>query len=328
MTGPVLTVQDLRVSFATPQGLVSAVDGVSLSVGAGEIVGLVGESGCGKSTLANALLGLLPSGAQVSGTALLDGGQLLGLEEGRLRRLRGDRISMVFQDPATSLDPTFSVGEQVAETIRAHRRVSRGDARAQAVRLLSEVGIPDAARRYGDAPHRFSGGMRQRIVIAAALANQPAVLIADEPTTALDVTIQAQILSLIAGLCRDQGTAVLLITHDLGVVAQICDRVGVMYAGQLVEEAPVRRLVADPQHPYTRALLGALPTADARPGGLTVIPGQVPDLSGPLPGCRFLDRCPQARDECPTRPEPVTVGETRVACWDVSARLVPERAPS
>ena len=328
MTGPVLAVQDLRVGFGTPQGLVSAVDGVSLSVGAGEVVGLVGESGCGKSTLANALLGLLPGGAQVSGTAQLDGEQLLGLEESRLRRLRGDRISMIFQDPATSLDPTFSVGEQVAETIRAHRRISRADARAQAVRLMSEVGIPDAARRYGDAPHRFSGGMRQRIVIAAALANQPAVLIADEPTTALDVTIQAQILSLIAGLCRDQGTAVLLITHDLGVVAQVCDRVGVMYAGQLVEEAPVRRLFAEPQHPYTRALLGTLPTADARPGGLTVIPGQVPDLSGPLPGCRFLDRCPRARAECPTRPDPVMVGETRVACWDVSARLVPERAPS
>ena len=324
MTGPVLAVQDLRVGFATPQGLVSAVDGVSLAVGAGEVVGLVGESGCGKSTLANALLGLLPDAAQVSGAAQLDGAQLLGLEESRLRRLRGDQISMVFQDPSTSLDPTFAVGEQVAETIRAHRRMSRADARAQAVRLMSEVGIPDAARRDGDAPHRFSGGMRQRIVIAAALANEPAMLIADEPTTALDVTIQAQILSLIAGLCRDRGTAVLLITHDLGVVAQICDRVSVMYAGQLVEEAPVRRLFASPQHPYTRALLGALPSADARPGELTVIPGQVPDLSGPLPGCRFLDRCPRARAECPARPEPVTVGDTRVACWDVGARRVPE----
>ena len=324
MTGPVLAVQDLRVGFATPQGLVSAVDGVSLAVGAGEVVGLVGESGCGKSTLANALLGLLPDAAQVAGAAQLDGAQLLGLEESRLRRLRGDQISMVFQDPSTSLDPTFAVGEQVAETIRAHRRMSRADARAQAVRLMSEVGIPDAARRYGDAPHRFSGGMRQRIVIAAALANEPAMLIADEPTTALDVTIQAQILSLIAGLCRDRGTAVLLITHDLGVVAQICDRVSVMYAGQLVEEAPVRRLFASPQHPYTRALLGALPSADARPGELTVIPGQVPDLSGPLPGCRFLDRCPRARAECPARPEPVTVGDTRVACWDVGTRLVPE----
>ncbi len=322
MSRPALAVQDLRVDYDSPEGPVSAVDGVSLSVAPGEIVGLVGESGCGKSTLAGAVMGLLPAQARVAGSAQLDGEQLLGLEEQHLRRLRGDRISMVFQDPSTSLDPTFSVGEQVAETIRAHRRVGRAAARAQAVRLMTEVGIPDAASRYSDPPHRFSGGMRQRVVIAAALANQPAVLVADEPTTALDVTIQAQILSLIAGLCRDQGTAVLLITHDLGVVAQVCDRVGVMYAGQLVEEAPVERLFSDPQHPYTRALLGALPSADARPGGLTVIPGQVPDLSGSLPGCRFLDRCPRARAECPSRPEPVVVGATTVACWDVSAALV------
>ncbi len=324
MSDPVLTVQDLRVDFDTPEGLLSAVDGVSLSVAPGEIVGLVGESGCGKSTLANAVMGLLPRQATVSGAASLAGQPLIGLAESQLRALRGDRISMIFQDPSTSLDPTFSVGEQVAETIRAHRSVGRADAKAQAIRLMTEVGIPDAASRYADPPHRFSGGMRQRVVIAAALANQPAMLVADEPTTALDVTIQAQILRLIAGLCRDQGTAVLLITHDLGVVAQVCDRVGVMYAGQLVEQAPVGRLFAEPQHPYTQALLAALPTAHAKPGELAVIPGQVPDLAGPLPGCRFLDRCALARAECRTKPEPVAVGATRVACWDVSARLADE----
>jgi peptide/nickel transport system ATP-binding protein len=186
---------------------------------------------------------------------------------------------------------------------------------------MTSVGIPDAAARFTDPPHRFSGGMRQRVVIAAALANEPSMLIADEPTTALDVTIQAQILRLISALCRERGTAVLLITHDLGVVAQVCDRVGVMYAGQLVEEAPVERLFAAPQHPYTKALLGALPSAEAEPGHLAVIPGQVPDLSGTLPGCRFLDRCAVSRPECVQRPQPVTVGASTVSCWAVGAGL-------
>ena len=319
MTAPALTVTDLRVGFDVRGGTVSAVDGVSLTVEPGQIVGLVGESGCGKSTLANAVMGLLPAQAHTSGSVRLGGEQVLGADADRLRELRGDRIAMIFQDPSTSLDPTFSIGEQVAETIRAHRKVSRAQARARAVELLGQVGIPDAAARFSEPPHRFSGGMRQRVVIAAALANDPSVLIADEPTTALDVTIQAQILRLIATLCREHGTAVLLITHDLGVVAQVCDRVGVMYAGQLVEEAPVAELFAAPQHPYTRALLAALPSADAEPGRLAVIPGQVPDLSGELPGCRFLDRCGRARSECRERPQPVTIGATTVACWDVDA---------
>ena len=327
MTAPALAVTDLRVGFTVPSGTVSAVDGVSLTVAPGQIFGLVGESGCGKSTLANAVMGLLPAQAQAAGSVLLDGEQILGAEADRLRELRGDRIAMIFQDPSTSLDPTFSIGEQVAETIRAHRPVSRAQARERAVQLLGQVGIPDAGARYGDPPHRFSGGMRQRVVIAAALANDPTVLIADEPTTALDVTIQAQILRLIAALCREQGTAVLLITHDLGVVAQVCDRVGVMYAGQLVEEAPVAELFAAPQHPYTRALLAALPSAEAEPGRLAVIPGQVPDLSGALPGCRFLDRCDRARAECVERPQPVAVGATTVACWDVTAHTTGEVTP-
>ncbi len=320
MTAPALSIRDLHVDFSVPTGTVSAVDGVSLDLHPGRIMGLVGESGCGKSTLANAVLGLLPSQAHVRGSALLDGEEVMGIPEERLRRLRGDRMSMIFQDPATSLDPTFSVGEQVAETIRAHRAVSRRAARARATEIMASVGIPDAGRRYGDPPHRFSGGMRQRIVIAAALANEPAVLIADEPTTALDVTIQAQILRLIAALCRDHNTAVLLITHDLGVVAQVCDEVGVMYAGQLVEQAPVNRLFDAPQHPYTQALLAALPSGEAQPGHLHVIPGQVPELSGDLPGCRFMDRCTVARPECTTRPQPITLGETTVACWDRVSR--------
>ena len=327
MTGPALAMTDLRVGFTVPSGTVSAVDGVSLTVQPGQIVGLVGESGCGKSTLANAVMGLLPAQAQATGSVLLDGEQILAADPDRLRELRGDQIAMIFQDPSTSLDPTFSIGDQVAETIRAHRPVSRSQARERAVQLLGQVGIPDAAARYADPPHRFSGGMRQRVVIAAALANDPTVLIADEPTTALDVTIQAQILRLIAALCREQGTAVLLITHDLGVVAQVCDRVGVMYAGQLVEEAPVADLFATPQHPYTRALLAALPSAEAEPGRLAVIPGQVPDLSGALPGCRFLDRCDRARAECVERPQPVAVGATTVACWDVTARAAGEVTP-
>jgi oligopeptide/dipeptide ABC transporter ATP-binding protein len=320
MSASVLTIDALRVGFAVGEETVSAVDGVSLDVAAGQVVGLVGESGCGKSTLANAVMGLLPGSATVSGSVSLQGEQLLGADEPTLRRVRGDRISMVFQDPMTSLDPTWSVGAQVAEAVRAHRSVSRREARDRAVQLMTAVGIPDASARYSDPPHRFSGGMRQRIVIASALANDPVMLIADEPTTALDVTIQGQILRLIAALARDKGTAVLLITHDLGVVAQLCDRIGVMYAGQLVEEAPVERLFAAPQHPYTRALLTALPSADAEPGHLNVIPGQVPDLSGDLPGCRFLDRCDVARPECVERPAATRVGDTTVACWDVAAR--------
>jgi oligopeptide/dipeptide ABC transporter ATP-binding protein len=321
VNAPVLAVRDLTVGFEVPGGRLSAVDAVSITVGPGEIVGLVGESGCGKSTLANAVLGLLPASTQVSGSVTVEGEEVLGASEDRLRELRGDRASMIFQDPATSLDPTCPVGVQVAETIRAHRRVTRKQARERAIELMAEVGIPDARARFADPPHRFSGGMRQRVVIAAALANDPAVLIADEPTTALDVTIQAQILDLITALTRDHATGVLLISHDLGVIAQVADRVGVMYGGQLVEEAAAADLFAAPAHPYTRALLAALPTAASEPGKLNAIPGQVPDLAGELPGCRFADRCPLRRPECDERPVPVAVGATQVACWDVVARL-------
>ncbi len=312
-----LELDELRVRYRVGDHFVAAVDGVSLAVQPGEIVGLVGESGCGKSTLAGAVLGLLPAGTVVDGSVRVAGDELVGLGEARLRALRGNTMAMIVQDPSTSLDPVWPVGDQVAETIRAHRKISRKAARAMATALMTDVGIPAAASRYDDPPHRLSGGMRQRIVIAAALANEPSLLIADEPTSALDVTIAAQILRLIAALRDDRGTAVLLITHDLGVVAQVCDRVGVMYAGQLVEVATAHDLFDRPRHPYTRALLSALPSATPRGERLAVIGGQVPDLGHLDPGCRFAPRCPRRTQVCDTAPALVPVGDTLAACWHV-----------
>ena len=311
-----LALEHVDVGFATEDGRVSAVSDVSLSVSEGEIFGLVGESGCGKTTLAMALMGLLPATARVAGSVRFQGLELLGLPPEELRKLRGDRISMIFQDPMTSLDPTFPVGEQVAETITAHRDVNDARARERALELLGEVGIPEPERRFGDAPHRLSGGMRQRIVIATALANEPALVLADEPTTALDVTIQAQVLDLLRDLRTRLQTTIVLITHDLGVVAQICDRVGVMYAGQLVEVAPVAEIFRSPRHPYTQALLAALPTQQQVPGSLRVIPGRVPNLADPPPGCRFSTRCPYVMDVCATVP-PLAheTDEHLIACW-------------
>ena len=311
-----LALEHVDVGFATEDGRVSAVSDVSLSVSEGEIFGLVGESGCGKTTLAMALMGLLPATAHVAGSVRFQGLELLGLPPDELRKLRGDRISMIFQDPMTSLDPTFPVGEQVAETITAHRDVDDARARERALELLRGVGIPEPERRFGDAPHRLSGGMRQRVVIATALANEPALVLADEPTTALDVTIQAQVLDLLRDLRTRLQTTIVLITHDLGVVAQICDRVGVMYAGQLVEVAPVSEIFRSPRHPYTQALLAALPTQQQVPGSLRVIPGRVPNLADPPPGCRFSTRCPYVMDVCTTVP-PLAheTDEHLIACW-------------
>ena len=311
-----LALEHVDVGFATEDGRVSAVSDVSLSVSEGEIFGLVGESGCGKTTLAMALMGLLPATAHVAGSVRFQGLELLGLPPDELRKLRGDRISMIFQDPMTSLDPTFPVGEQVAETITAHRDVDDARARERALELLGDVGIPEPERRFGDAPHRLSGGMRQRVVIATALANEPALVLADEPTTALDVTIQAQVLDLLRDLRTRLQTTIVLITHDLGVVAQICDRVGVMYAGQLVEVAPVSEIFRSPRHPYTQALLAALPTQQQVPGSLRVIPGRVPNLADPPPGCRFSTRCPYVMDVCATVP-PLAheTDEHLIACW-------------
>ena len=311
-----LALEHLDVGFTTEAGRVSAVSDVSLAVAEGEIFGLVGESGCGKTTLAMALMGLLPATARVTGSVRFQGVELIGLPPEDLRRLRGDRLSMIFQDPMTSLDPTFPIGEQVAETITAHRDVDPRDARRRALELLEDVGIPESERRFGDAPHRLSGGMRQRVVIATALANEPALVLADEPTTALDVTIQSQVLDLLRDLRTRLQTTIVLITHDLGVIAQICDRVGVMYAGQLVEVAPVSEIFRTPRHPYTQALLAALPTQQQAPGSLRVIPGRVPNLADPPPGCRFSTRCPYVMDECAEVP-PLAheTDEHLIACW-------------
>lgn len=269
-----LSLTDVSVQFTTDDAVTTAVDSVSLTLDRGELFGIVGESGSGKSTLANAVLGLLPRSATVSGRVAVDGRDLLGLADAQLRSVRGDTASMVFQDASASLDPTWSVGDQIAETVKAHRKIGRRAARDRSIALMTEVGIPDAATRYSDAPHRLSGGMRQRIVIAAALANDPQLLIADEPTTALDVTIQAQVLKLIDRLRQDHGTTVLLITHDLGVIASVCDRVGVMYAGKLLEVATTADLFTRPQHPYTRALLAASPGRAPRGVRLPVIPAE------------------------------------------------------
>ncbi|WP_432871919.1 ABC transporter ATP-binding protein [Microbispora rosea] len=317
MNRAMLQIDDVRVRIPVTGGRwVEAVGGVTLSVGSGEIVGLVGESGCGKSTLGGAVMGLLPSGSQLSGQVLLDGRDLRGLTAEEYRRVRGNDIALVSQDPSASLDPTFAVGAQVAEAIRNHRDIGRREARERAVELLRAVGIPDPGARYSDPPHRFSGGMKQRVVIAAALANDPSVLIADEPTTALDVTIQAQILHLLRDLTVRTGTGVLLITHDLGVVAQVCDRIAVMYAGQVVEQGTVRDVFADPLHPYTRALLDSQPAAHHQSGDLPVILGQVPDLTDPPAGCRFAARCARVHDRCTAAPPVVeTPGGGRVACW-------------
>ena len=314
MSAP-LEIERLSVSYETATGTASAVSDVSLTLGEGEILGLVGESGCGKTTLSMAAMGLLPDNVEVAGEIRLEGTSIARLGEAEMRPLRGNRIAIVVQNPLTSLDPMFSVGSQVVDAIRAHRDVSRREARRRAIELLTEVGIPDAARRLKDPPHRFSGGQRQRIVIAIAIANEPSVLIADEPTTALDVTVQAQVLSLLVRLRREHGMAMLVITHDLGVVAQLCDRVGVMYAGQLIELASAKEIFHEPRHPYTRELLEAVPTTSSGGDELAVIPGEIPDLEQAMPGCRFAPRCPSRMATCERRPALQQEGGVQVACW-------------
>ncbi|MFT7602196.1 MAG: peptide/nickel transport system ATP-binding protein, partial [Acidimicrobiales bacterium] len=260
-TTPLLEVKDLTVSFLTPHGMVEAVSGSNFSISPGERVGVVGESGSGKSLTGLSLLRLTPKAAQVGGQILLDGQDLLNLSQKEMQRIRGRDVSMVFQEPMTALDPVFTVGQQISATFRAHHQVSKKEAKDRAIALLAEVGIPEPERRYKEFPHRLSGGMRQRAMIAMALVCEPRLLVADEPTTALDVTIQAQVLDLIVELSERRGTAVLLITHDLGVVAETCERVLTMYAGQIVEESPVEAALESPRHPYTSGLLGAIPRA-------------------------------------------------------------------
>jgi oligopeptide/dipeptide ABC transporter ATP-binding protein len=296
----ILKVEDLNVSFATEDGVVQAVGGVSFELRAGEVLAIVGESGSGKSVTAQTITGLTRApNARITGSVYYRDRELNGLDDGKLRDVRGEQIAMVFQDPMSSLNPVYRVGDQVSEMIRAHRDVSKRDAAERAVELLASVGIPNPERRARHYPHEFSGGMRQRVMIAMALALDPEVLIADEPTTALDVTVQAQILRLIDQLNRDRDLAVILITHDLGVVAEVADRVLVMYAGQIVEDATLDEIFYDPQHPYTWGLLGSLMRLDQSRGArLAQIPGQPPSLLAPPSGCRFAPRCAHAFDKC------------------------------
>ena len=315
--GSLLTVQDLRTHFFTGEGVVRAVDGVTLSVRPGETLGLVGESGCGKTVTALSILRLVPDppGRIVGGTICFDGRDLLRLPEEEMRSIRGCAISMIFQEPMTSLNPVFTVGEQVAEGIRHHEKVSRREAWDRAVEVLRRVKIPDPARRAYEYPHQLSGGLRQRVMIAMALALGPRLLIADEPTTALDVTIQAQIIELLMGLQEEMQMAVILITHDLGVIAETADRVVVMYAGRVVEEASAEQLFETPLHPYTQGLLESLPKLEAgkRHRRLTAIPGLIPNLLDLPTGCKFAPRCPKVVGDCwPTEPD---LREVRPGHW-------------
>ena len=313
-----LEVEDLRTSFATEDGEFSAVDGVSFELDAGRTLGLVGESGCGKSVTSLSIMGLVPQPpGRVQGSIRFDGEDLLSMPASEMRELRGNRLSMIFQEPMTSLNPAFTVGEQIAEAILRHRKTSRAEAKSLAIAMLAKVRIPSPERRYDEYPHRLSGGMRQRVMIAMALALSPRLLIADEPTTALDVTIQAQILELMRMLRDETGTAIILITHDLGVIAEVADDVAVMYAGRIVERAPVRELFAEPQHPYTIGLLGSIPQMHMRQDRLAAIEGQVPTAMSQVRGCRFHPRCPFAVDRC--REEAPRLAEIAaahsVACW-------------
>ncbi len=337
MSDPVLSVRDLRVAFRTEDATVRAVRGLTFDLAPGEILGIVGESGSGKSAAAMALTALNRSAnATLEGEVLLGGRNLLTLRERQLRSIRGAEIAMIFQDPMTSLTPVYRVGALIGEVLRAHEPLSRAQARARAIELLAEVGIPDAAARVDDYPHEFSGGMRQRVMIAMALACRPSVLIADEPTTALDVTIQAQILRLVRRLRADLHTAVLLITHDLGVVAQVADRVAVMYAGRFVEEGPTAEVFDSPRHPYTLGLLASVPRTDRpRSALLRAIDGQPPPMTAGDDGCAFRPRCHAAHAACAVRPELEDRGggpAHRDACWLTDDALraqeaVPDGAP-
>jgi oligopeptide/dipeptide ABC transporter ATP-binding protein len=300
-----LTVSDLAVSFNTEDGVVRAVDGVRIELQPGEVLAVVGESGSGKSVTALTLMGLTRSpNASISGTALFEGTELIGARDSELRAIRGNRMSMIFQDPASSLNPVHRVGDQIAEQIRAHRDVTKSEARRRTVELLDAVGIPDPHTRADSYPHEFSGGMRQRAMIAMALSLDPSLLIADEPTTALDVTIQAQLIDLLRKLNEERDLSIVIITHDIGVVAEIADRVAVMYGGRIVEQGTLDEIFYDPQHPYTWGLLGSRPRIDRpRPVRLPQIPGAPPSLLAPPAGCHFRPRCPHAFDQCESVPE-------------------------
>jgi peptide/nickel transport system ATP-binding protein len=314
---PLLVVEHLRVEFPTRRGTLTAVDDVSLSIAAGEVLGIVGESGAGKSLTGAAIIGLIdPPGRIAGGEIRLAGRRIDNLPQEALRRIRGREIGAVFQDPLTSLNPLYTVGRQLVETITTHLDLGQKAARDRALRLLNEVGISAPERRIDHYPHQFSGGMRQRVVIALALAAKPKLIIADEPTTALDVSIQAQIIALLKRLCRDHDTAVMLITHDMGVIAETADRVAVMYAGRVAEIGPVADVIHRPQHPYTAGLMGSIPSIVAEREELAQIDGTMPRLTAIPSGCAFNPRCPQVFDRCRReRPDLLPAGSTLAACW-------------
>jgi peptide/nickel transport system ATP-binding protein len=315
----VLEVRDLRTEFHTDDGSFPAVDGVSFSVEAGQTLAIVGESGCGKSVTALSIMGLVPDppGRITGGSIRFEGRELVGVPKRELLDLRGNGMAMIFQEPMSSLNPAFTIGDQIVEGLLRHRRISRADAQARAIEVLRQVRIPAPEQRFHEYPHKLSGGMRQRAMIAMALACQPRLLIADEPTTALDVTIQAQIIELMRTLQAETGTAVILITHDLGVVAEVADEVAVMYAGKIVERAPAQALFEQPQHPYTVGLLGSIPRLDVQRERLASIEGQVPNPLRRPAGCKFADRCPFAIAKCRAEVPPLLeVGPShRSACW-------------
>lgn len=311
-----LELDNIVVEFPTRRGPLEAVKGLSLELDEGQILGLVGESGAGKSITGAAITGLIePPGLIRSGQVRLRGQRIDNLAPEKMRRIRGKEIGAIFQDPLTSLNPVYTVGEQLIDTMRVHLGLDHKAARKRAIDWLAEVGIPAPEARLDQYPHQFSGGMRQRVVIALALCAEPKLIIADEPTTALDVSVQAQILALLKRLCRENGTAVVLVTHDMGVIAETADRVAVMYAGRLVEIGDVAQVIQDPLHPYTRGLMNSIPQIGNRDARLTQIEGAMPGLRNPAPGCAFAPRCPQAMDTCRTlRPVPVDAGSGQVAC--------------
>ena len=320
---PLLEVRGLRTHFFTDEGVVPAVDGIDLKIFPGKTLGLVGESGCGKSVTGFSLMRLVsPPGRIVAGEVLLNGENLVALPEREMRRRRGEQIAMIFQEPMTSLDPLYPVRDPLGEALRVHQAMRRREARFKAIELLRSVGIPDPERRVDSYPHELSGGMRQRVMIAVAISCKPALLIADEPTTALDVTVQAQILALLRELQGETGTAILLITHNLGVVAENCDDVAVMYAGKIVETAPMRTIFTNPRHPYTQGLLHAVPRLDhPAKQPLPTIPGTVPNLLRLPSGCRFRTRCPWAMEKCAQEEPPLlkVEGDHSAACWVLPA---------
>jgi peptide/nickel transport system ATP-binding protein len=314
---PLLEVRKLRVQFPTRRGVLTAIDDVSFSIAHGEVLGVVGESGAGKSITGAAIIGLLePPGRIAGGEVKLNGLRIDNLPAEEMRKVRGREIGAIFQDPLTSLNPLYTVGRQIVETIQAHLKMSGARARTRAIELLESTGIPAAGSRIDHYPHQFSGGMRQRVVIALALAAEPKLVIADEPTTALDVSIQAQIITLLKSLCRDHGTAVMLVTHDMGVIAETADRVAVMYAGRIAEIGPVADVIHRPQHPYTVGLMGSIPSIVDERASLEQIDGAMPRLNAIPEGCAFNPRCTKVMPVCrEKRPEPFTAGASQAACW-------------